>query len=210
MKRVPIVAESVQESLIRLSLLLLNSIWSSVGGLGNLRLNCALVSESTQTAHKQTRSDGRDQFTAASTKDTSIKDQKTSFAFILQIGNFLLNDVLLARDQRLLKRDLLFAVQQLHWVERRDAWDIKVTVRERSAMADSQGIGGESLEFLSVLVSEFHVLRVHRVLLEADTKSVQDRIAVLQLNLVWLLLEAERLLNVHFFLFSHLSLLSDS
>ena len=205
MQRVPIVAQSVKEGLIRLCLLLLDSIWSSVGGLGNLRLNCALVSESTQTAHKQTRSDGRDQFTAASAEDTSIKDQKTSFAFILQIGNFLLNDVLLTRDQWFLKRDLLFAVQQLHWIERRDTWDIKVTIRERSAMADSQGIGGECLEFLSVLVREFHVLRVHRVLLEADAKSVQDRIAVLQLNLIWLLLEAERLLNVHFILFSHLS-----
>ena len=202
---VPIVAQSVKESLIWLSLLLLHKVWRSVRRLGNLRLNCALVTEPTQTAYKQACSYGRDQFTAASAKDTSIKDQKTSFAFILQIGNFFLDDVLFARDQWFLKRDLLFTVQQLHWVERRDAWDIKVTVRERSAMADSQGIGGESLEFFSVLVCEFVVLRVHRVLLEADTKSVQDRITALQLDLIWLLLVAERLLNVNFFLFSHLS-----
>ena len=56
-------------------------------------------------------------------------------------------------------------------------------------MANGHTVCGESLETISVFITELEVIGVHRVLLEADTECVQDGIIVLKCNLIWLLAE---------------------
>lgn len=154
MQRVPIIAQSVQEGLVALSHLLLREIWGSLGWLGNLRLDGSFVPESTKTADKQARSDGGYALTTAGFENVSVKDQETTFALVLQIGDLLLDDVLGAGDERLVERHLLLTVQKHHGVERGDAWHIKVAIGEGTTVADGQGIGRECLKLFRILIGE--------------------------------------------------------
>ena len=74
-------------------------------------------------------------------------------------------------------------------------------------MADRECVGRESLELLGIFIGELEMVRVHRVLLEANSESVQDCIIGLELNLIGLLLEAECLLDINlWFTFDHLNI----
>ena len=59
MKRVPVVAKSVKESLVSLGHLFLNKVRFTLGRLGECGLNSALVAKSAKSAHEQTRSHRR-------------------------------------------------------------------------------------------------------------------------------------------------------
>ena len=174
MERVPIVAKSVEEGLVLLGDLLADEIWGTLRDLGNARLDGSLISESTETADKERSSHRGAKLLSGSLKDLGVEDHQGTFALVLEIGDVLLNDVFLTGHERLGEADLLFTVKQLHWVEGGDSWNIEVTISERSSVADSQSVGREGLEVLSVLIGELEVLVVHGVLLEADSESVED------------------------------------
>jgi len=190
--------------LIPVGHLLLDEVWGTLGRLGDLGLDGALVAEPSEAAHEQASSYGGAKL-ALLVQDVCVEDEKTSLAFILEISDLLLDDVLLAGDKWLLERDLLLTMQEHHRVEGGDAWDVKVAISEGTSVADREGIGGERLEVLGILVAELEMIRVHRILLEADAKSIQDGIACLELDLIRLLLEAECLLHINlWFRFGHI------
>jgi len=101
-----------------------------------------------------------------------VYNEKCSLALILEVRNALLNDVLLARDERLLKDDLLFAVHNHHRVHIGNTWHRELTISKRATMAHCDCNGWESLELLGILVGELVMLVVHSVTLDADTKSI--------------------------------------
>lgn len=74
MQGVPIVAQSIEESLVTIGHFLLDEVWSPVRNLRDLRLDGALVAKSAETAHKKTCSDGRHHLTSGSIDDISIED----------------------------------------------------------------------------------------------------------------------------------------
>lgn len=197
MQWVPIIAKTVQECLVLLSGLCLDEIGGTFGDLWELLSNFALVAESTNSAHKQARAHRSMELFGISRHDLGVKDEQSALAFILEISDVLFNDVLLAGLEWLCKDDLLFSVEQHHRVESGHAWHIEVTVSEGTAMAHRDRVGWESLEALSVFVGELEVILVHRILLETDSESVENSIVVLQLYLIWILLEGEDFLDVY-------------
>ncbi len=133
--------------------------------------------------------------------DLGVEDQKSTFALVLKVGDFFLNEVLLTRDKRLGERDLLFSVKKHHRVESRDTWNIEVTISEWTSMTDSHCVGWEGLETFSVFICELEVVSIHSIGLESNTESIENCIVVLQLNLIRFLFVAECFFDIYYGLF---------
>ena len=199
MKRVPIVAQTIKEGLVLLSSLFLDEVGFTLRDRKELLLDGALVAKTSEAPHKQTRPNSAVKFARLRRDNLRVEDQKGSLAFVLEVGNVLLNDVFITRHERLLKNHLLFTVQKHHRVEGGNAWHGEITIGKGATMAHSDSIGGERLEVRIILVSELVVLVIHSISLEANTKRVKNRIVVGKRDLVRLLLELKGLLNVHSF-----------
>lgn len=60
-------------------------------------------------------------------------------------------------------------MQQLHRVERRHSWDIKVAESERTPVTHHETLSGEGAKILRILVGVPEMVLVHGVLAESDT-----------------------------------------
>ena len=172
MKRVPVIGESVNESLILLGHFLLNKAWSSLGNCGEGAFNSSLEAKPAKTPYKESSSNRSGKCSRIGFCNACIKDQGRTFALVLKVNNFFLDDVLCSGDERFLEGNLLFSVKQHHWVEGWDTWNVKGTISEGTAMADRKYVCGESTEAVSVFVSELVVLTVQSILLESDSESI--------------------------------------
>ncbi len=65
-------------------------------------------------------------------------------------------------------------------------------------MGDDAWHGCEGLEIAIILISELEVIRVQRVLLEADAQSIENKLIVGELHIIRGPFSGEDLLNIHY------------
>ena len=98
MKRIPVVAKSVKESLVALSHFFFNKVRCALRWLWELGFNSPFVPESAESPHKKTSSNCRLQFTSVSFKNFSIQNKDGTLSFVLEVCNTLFNDILITWD----------------------------------------------------------------------------------------------------------------
>ena len=147
----------------------LDKVRCPFGDLRELLLDLALVAKAARSAHKKARAHSGVQFSGLSRHYLRVDDEESALALVLEVGNVLLNKVLLTSLERLGEGDLLLTVEEHHGVESGHAWHVKVAIGEGATVAHSHGVRGEGLEALSILVGELVVLAVHCILLESNS-----------------------------------------
>lgn len=167
MHRVEVVTKSEEHVLVRECPFFLNHIGCSFGDWRKNMLDCSRVSKTTLVLDKQTCSDNTLKF-ASLIVYQAVNYYNGCLAFVLKV-NYLFNNIILSIDlKRAMDCDLLFADEKHHGVK---FWNTRHFERRPcppATLAYCQIIGREWLKVAITFITEFQVVFVQGVLLEAN------------------------------------------